>query len=170
MDKAITSALLITISMIMVVMLFNVAYPAIIEGGDTISKMTSRSQDRMSTQVSIVHAASELDSLGNWNDTQTLGHFEVFVWVKNIGSSRIPAVDRLDVFFGPEGNYVRVPHQSETGGAMPYWTWQIENDTEWKPTATLKITLHYPAALASGRYFLKVSTPVGVADDYFLGL
>ena len=59
MDKAITSAMLITISMIMVMMLFNVAYPAIIEGGDTIANMTGRSEARMSTQIEVVHAASE---------------------------------------------------------------------------------------------------------------
>ncbi len=170
MDKAITSAMLITISMIMVMLLFNVAYPAIIEGGDTIANMTGRSQTRMSTQIVVVHAASELDSDGNWYDANTLGDFEVFAWIKNIGSTRIVAVDRLDVFFGPEGNYVRIPHQSEASGSMPYWTSQVENDTEWKPTATLKITLHYPAALPSTRYYLKVGTPTGVSDDYFLGL
>jgi len=170
MDKAITSAMLITISMIMVMMLFNVVYPAIIEGGDTIANMTGRSQTRMSTQIVVVHAASELDSDGNWYDANTLGSFEVFAWLKNVGSTRIIGIDRLDVFFGPEGNYVRIPHQSETVGAFPYWTWQVENDTEWKPTATLKITLHYSAALPSTRYYLKVSTPSGVSDDYFLGM
>jgi len=170
MDKAITSAMLITISMIMVMMLFNVAYPAIIEGGDTITNMAGRSEARMNTQIAIVHAASELGGDGNWYDANTLGDFEVFAWVKNIGTTRIVAVDRLDVFFGPEGNYVRIPHQSEAGGSMPYWTWQVENDTEWKPTATLKIMVHYPAALPSGRYYLKISTPTSVSDDYFLGL
>jgi hypothetical protein len=170
MDKSITTALLIVISMIMALMLFNIAFPAILEGGDAIASMAGRTEDRMRSQIAIIHAAGELDSDGFWQDINGNGDFDAFLWVKNVGSSRIVAVDRLDLFFGPEGNFMRIPHQSAAGGSYPYWTWQLENETEWTPTATLQIDIHYNTTLSSGRYFSKVIAPTGVEDEYYLGL
>lgn len=170
MDKSITTALLIVISMIMAMMLFNVAFPAIIEGGDAIANMAHRTEDRMRSQITIIHATGELDSNGFWQDTNGNGDFDVFIWVKNVGSSRIVAVERLDIFFGPEGNFTRIPHQSVAGGSYPYWTGQVENAAEWTPTATLQIDIHYNITLSSGRYFTKVIAPTGVDDEYYLGM
>ncbi|MBI5958728.1 MAG: hypothetical protein HY866_08335 [Chloroflexi bacterium] len=167
MDKVITTTLLIIVSMVMVMVLFNVAYPAIVEGGDAISSMANRAEDRMKTQITIIHTAGELDSSGVWHDNNNTGDFEVFVWVKNVGASRIIALDRTDVFFGPDGNFTRIPHQSVAGGVLPYWTGQVEGETEWSPTGTVKITIRYPDALAPGRYFVKVTVPTGVSADYF---
>src|SRR5689334_10362309 len=112
MDKAITTALLIVISMIMALLLFNIAYPAIVQSGDAIASMASRASDRMDTQIRIIHAAGELDSSGWWQNSNGNSEFEVFVWVKNLGDTRISALNSLDVFFGPEGNFTRIPHQS----------------------------------------------------------
>ena len=53
MDKVITTAMLIVISMVMALMLFNIAYPAIIEGGDAIVSMAGRVEDRMRSQIAI---------------------------------------------------------------------------------------------------------------------
>lgn len=169
MDKTITTALLIIISMIMVMMLFNVAYPAVMSGSDSLSNMTYRVEERMSQQISVIHIAAELDSSGWWVDNGN-GLFEVFVWVKNIGTARITAIEQFDVFFGAEGNYTRIPHQSTAGGSYPYWSAQVESGTNWSPTATLRITFHYNTALAQGRYYMKVVTPNGVTDEYFVGL
>lgn len=170
MDKAITTALLIVISMMMALMLFNVAYPAVVDGGDAITSMAYKAEERMKSQISIVHAAGELDNIGWWQDTNGNGVFEVFLWVKNIGNSRIIAVDSLDVFFGPEGNFTRIPHESIAGGSFPRWSWQLENASEWTPTATLQIAIHYQAALSQGRYFMKVIVPSGTMTEDFLGL
>lgn len=170
MDKAITTALLIVISMVMSMMLFNAAYPAVIQGGDAITSMTNQVDERMRSQVEIIHAAGELDANGVWQDTNGDGQFETFVWVKNVGDSRIIAYERTDVFFGPEGNFIRIPHQSQAGSSFPYWTAQVENDPEWTPTSTLQIAIHYGSALTSGRYFVKVVIPSGVSADYFLGM
>ncbi len=170
MDKTITTALLIIISMVTALMLFNVAYPAIVEGGAAITSMVGRAEDRMRSQITIIHAGAELDSNGWWQDSNGNGQFEVFLWVKNVGDIRITALDSLDIFFGPEGNFARIPHQSVAGGGYPYWTWEVENASEWTPTATLRITVRYNFALSSGRYFAKVTTPAGVHDDYFLGI
>lgn len=170
MDKAITTALMIMISVVMALMLFNVAYPAIVEGGDAISSMANRQEARLRTEITIIHGAGELDSTGWWQDTNGNGDFEVFVWVKNVGSKRITAMERTDVFFGPEGNFVRIPHQSASGGLSPYWTGTLEGASDWDPSVTLKITIHYAFPLTSGRYFAKAIVSSGVADDYYWGM
>ncbi|MCB8942983.1 MAG: hypothetical protein H6658_04445 [Ardenticatenaceae bacterium] len=170
MDKAIITTMLIVISMVTGILLFNAAYPAIIESSDAMTSMTSRVDEQMKSQISIIHSAGELDSAGWWQDTNSNGNFDIFVWTKNVGATRITAVDQADIFFGPEGNFVRIPHQSQAGGTYPYWDWQVENASEWLPTATLKITIHYGTPLPSGRYFLKVTTPNGIADDHFFSM
>lgn len=170
MDKTITTAILIVVSMIMAIALFNVAYPAVLQGGDAIVSMANRAEDRMRSQIKIIHAASELDSGSGWQDSNGNGDFEVFVWVKNVGAARIIALESMDIFFGPEGNFARIPHESNTGGATPYWSWQIENEAQWVPTGTLKIIIHYSFPLTSGRYYFKAVAPSGVEDSYFLGI
>jgi hypothetical protein len=170
MDKAITTVFLIVISMVLAMMLFNAAYPAISDSSSALLSMAERADDRYSSQVKIIHAAGELDSDGWWQDTNGNGYFETFVWVKNVGATRVIALDQIDVFFGPEGNFSRIPHQSDAGGSYPYWDWQLENASEWTPTATLKIAIHHSFPLTAGRYFLKVTIPNGVSDDYYLGM
>lgn len=170
MDKVITTALLIVVSMAMALALFNVAYPAIIEGGDSITRMASRTDEQLQSQVEVIHAAGEINADGVWQDTNANGLFDAFIWVKNVGATRIIAVNQSDVFFGPEGNFSRIPHQSQAGGSYPYWIWQVENAAEWTPGATLKISIQYATPLSGGRYFIKVAIPSGVSDDYFLGL
>lgn len=170
MDKAITTALLIVISMVMALMLFNVAYPAIVEGGNAINSMAHRTEERMRSQVAIIHAAGELDHLGWWQDANGNNIFEVVAWAKNIGDARIVAFEQMDVFFGPEGNFTRIPHESIAGGSYPRWRGTLENATAWSPAATLRITIQFNSQLSSNRYFLRIVTPNGISDDYFLGL
>lgn len=170
MDKAITTVFLIAISMVLAILLFNAAYPAVIDSSSAMVSMASRADDRLKSQISIIHAAAELDGDGWWQDTNGNGYFETFVWVKNVGDTRVIGLENIDVFFGPEGNFSRIPHESVSAGAYPYWNWQLENAAEWTPTATLRISIHYSFPLAAGRYFLKVTLPNGISDDYYLGL
>lgn len=170
MEKSISTSLFVAVSMIMALILFNAAYPAIIEGGDSIIRMADRAEDRMLSQIAIIHGAGELDQTGWWQDTNGNSEFDVFFWVKNIGTSRILALETVDVFFGTEGNFVRIPHQSTASGSYPYWTAALETGSDWGPTSTLRITIHYSASLSSGRYYAKITTPNGVSDEYFLGI
>lgn len=170
MDKTITTALLIVISMVMAIMLFNVAYPAIIQSGDAITSMTSRADERMRSQVTIIHMTGELDSAGGWADTNGNGDFDAFIWVKNTGTARIVGLEYLDVFFGPEGNFARIPHQSAAGGTYPYWEAQVETGGDWTPASTLRITIHYAFPLATGRYFARVTVPSGVTDADYMSM
>jgi hypothetical protein len=156
MDKAITTSLLIIASMAMALALFNIAYPAIIKGSDAITSMANRADERMTTQVTIIHASSNAN--------------EVFIWVKNTGSTRIIGLEYIDVFFGPEGNFVRIPYQGSADGMMPYWTAEVEGGGDWTPASTLRITLYYPGSLGAGRYFTRITVPSGVSDDYVWGM
>lgn len=170
MDKAITTVFMIIVSIVISVMVFNTVYPAAVRGSDSLVSMRTRMDERMKTQIAMVHATGELDSSGNWQDTNGDGRFNVFIWVKNIGSLRIAAVTDVDVFFGPEGNFMRIPYKDDAGGSYPYWDWQVENDTHWNPTATARIIIYYSTPLARGSYFVKIVTPSGPADDSFFSL
>jgi hypothetical protein len=168
-DKVITTALLIVIGMVMAVALFNAAYPAVVDSSQAISNMAGRTEDRLLSQIEIIHVTAERDSSGWWQDVNGNGYFDVFIWAKNVGSTRIFPVESADVFFGPEGNYARIPHASQAGEAYPRWTGQVENGSEWTPAATLKITIAYELPLAADRYFVKVIAPNGVFDEDFTG-
>jgi hypothetical protein len=170
MDKAITTTFLIIASIITSVMVFNSVLPAILRSRDALVTMRGRMDERIKSQIAVIHASGELDQSATWQDTNADGNFDVFVWVKNIGAVRIPAVEKIDVFFGPEGDFVRIPSQSEAAGSYPYWAWEIENDTDWNPTATIKISINNSSALSSERYFIKIVLPNGLSDAYYFSM
>lgn len=151
MDKTIITAMMIIAGVVSAVFLFNTVLPAITRSGDAMIAMQSRIDDRLRSQIEIIHATAN----GN----------HALMWVKNTGSESIGAIERCDVFFGPENNFSRIPHVDSAAGT-PYWEWSVENDTTWKPTATLLITVTNEAIL-SGRYFVKVATPNGLTDDTY---
>jgi hypothetical protein len=161
---------MIIISIVLSIMVFNMVYPAVVRSGDSLVNMRTRIDDRLKSQVSIVHVTGEYGANGNWSDTNGDGRFNAFVWVKNIGSTRISAVERMDLFFGPQGNFTHIPYVDQAGGSYPYWDWAVENDSLWEPTATGRITIHYSSSPARGRYFVKVVIPSGVADEMYFGL
>lgn len=150
MEKAIITGLMTVAAVIAAALLFTSIYPAVVTGGDALVSMGDRISGRLKSQITIIHA--------------TANGSEAYIWVKNVGAYRIQPMERLDVFFGPENDFVRVPYGSDSGN--PYWDWELENDTNWNPTATLRITVHTDALLA-GRYFVKVTTPEGLSDEYY---
>lgn len=182
MDKAITTVLLTIAGVVSVLAILNAVYPAISRGSSAVVSVAGKVDDRIKTQIRIVHATGELVATNTpqWQDTDSDGDFDIFLWVKNVGSSRLVAIKESDVFFGTEGDFSRIPYVDDAGGGSPNWTYQLENDTEWKPTATLKITIHYtatcgpapcsPAPLASDTYFVKVTSSNGVSDEHFFSL
>ena len=158
MDKVITTTFLIIVSVICATLVFNAVYPAIIQSSDAMTNMKSRVDDRLKSQIAIIHAA------GN------TGSSSAFVWVKNVGSLSIKAVESCDVILGPEGNFARIPHDDEPDRPPhPYWTYEVSgDDSYWTPTATLQITVTHESVLAQGIYFVKVVIPNGISDeDYF---
>jgi len=153
LDKTIITAFLIIAGVVSVVFVFNALYPAVVVSSDALVGMQKRIDERFQSQIEIVHAVA-----------YGVSTKVAYVWVKNVGSSSIRAIERCDVFFGPEGDFSRIPY----GEGDSHWDYEIENDTDWKPTATLKITIDYKDYLEDGtRYFVKVVLPNGMSDDYY---
>jgi hypothetical protein len=147
------TGLLVLASVVSAVALFNALFPAINQGSDTMLSMQRRLDDQARTQVEVVHAI-------NYGVSSDIA----YVWVKNVGSNTISAVESCDVFFGPEGNWSRLAYGTGDGE----WQYTIENDTTWKPTATVKLIIDYTENLSNGeRYFCKIVLPNGISDDYF---
>jgi hypothetical protein len=165
LDKTITTVLLVIAGIVCSIFLFNSVYPMINRSSAAMVSMTDKINDRMQTQINIVHAASSADK-------QT-----VYIWIKNVGSSRIVAIGQSDVFLGPEGSFGRVPFHLNTDGSPispPNWDYTIENDpgniNEWKIGETVKITVTYSSPLTSGTYFIKVIISNGIETEYYFSL
>lgn len=136
----------------------NSAYPMINRSSEAMVSMADKIDDRMQSNVNIVHAATTADRK------------TVYLWVKNVGSNRIVAIEDSDIFFGQETNFARIPYVDDAGGASPSWIYTIENDTEWKTGATVKITITYSSDPGSGTYFAKVVIPNGIADEFYFSM
>lgn len=149
MDKIIVTALLIMASVASAVMVFNAIYPAIGQSSDAITSMERRLDERMKSQIDIIYASQSSGT--------------VLAWVKNIGDVRIVASNSADVFFGPQGNFTRIPY----GTGTPHWEYVIENDSAWNPRATLRISILGYSPLNPGRYYVKMVLPSGATNDYF---
>lgn len=154
MDKAIITVFLIVAGVIAAVLVFNAAYPAVVQSNSDMASMQARIDERLRSEIQVIHIAKSPD----YADV-------ALAWVKNVGSSTIKAIDRCDVFFGPEGAFARIPY----GSGDPHWEYTVENGSTWGPASTLRVTvdLDYPL-LPGERYYFKISTPNGISDDdYF---
>lgn len=148
MDKTIVTALLVMAGVISAVFVFNSIFPIITQSGAALTSMQGRYDERLKTQVEILHATRSGD--------------DVVIWAKNIGAVRVKPVEASDLFFGPEGNFERIPY----GSGTPHWEYTIENDEDWSPTATARITIIGFSPLDPGNYFTKLVLPNGVEDDF----
>lgn len=167
MDKTLTTILLIIASVVAAGLVVNSTYPALVRSSNSVVTASRHMQDRIDTQVSIIYATGELDDSQTWQDTDSDTYFDVKAWVKNVGSIRILGTDQMDVFLGTPGSYERIPHADDAGGSYPRWTYTIENGTEWGPTNTIEIEIHYSSPLSSDTYLIKVITPSGSYDEHY---
>jgi hypothetical protein len=132
--------------------------PAISRAGHSLVSSADVADDRLSSRVEIIHATGQD------------GATEAEAWAKNTGATRIIALTQADLFFGPEDDFQRIPYGG-AGCTAPCWDYEIENDTEWNPTATVHFTVYLSSALATGNtYFVKVVAPNGVEDSKFFTL
>jgi flagellar protein FlaG len=143
----IVTILLIVAGVVCSMAIVNAVYPAITSSSSALIDVSTKVNDRLKSQIEII----EVSSSGS----------EVYIWIKNVGASYINGIDRSDVFFGPVGNMARIPYG---GSAAPRWSYSIENDTKWVPTATTKITLHLQSP-PSGTSIVKVAIPNGISDE-----
>jgi flagellar protein FlaG len=136
----------------------NALMPAISRTTGSIIASADSADGRISTQIEIIHA------------TGSAGSPSVDAWAKNVGAIEITALTRVDVFFGPESGFTRLP-QGTSRCTAPCWYYSIENDSAWNPTATMHITINWDSNLSAGTtYFLKVVTPNGVSDARFFSV
>jgi archaellum component FlaG (FlaF/FlaG flagellin family) len=154
MDKVMVTILLVIAGVVCSMVVVNAMFPLINRSSGAIIDTVGKIDDRIKSNIEIIEVADESS--------------DVHVWVKNIGASKITAIDQSDIFFGPDGNFERIPYGS-AGSSEPYWDYTLENDTKWMPTATVKITIHLESP-PSGVYFLKVVIHNGISDEYIFGM
>lgn len=136
-------------------MVIGALMPAISRSGQALVMSADMANSRLTSDVEIVHA------------TGTDGASQMIAWVKNTGSTDIIAVKQSDVFFGPEADFERIPY-GDVGCTAPCWTYTVENDTRWNPTATIRVTVFLTTPLAAGNtYYFKIVTPNGIGDTKF---
>jgi hypothetical protein len=157
-DKAITTALLIIAGVVCMIFVFNSVYPMINRSSEAMTSMAEQVDERMKSRINIVHAAN--------NSTRT----QIYLWIKNVGTQRILAVEESDLFFGQEDDFERVPYVDDAEGAYPRWSFELENDTEWKTSATIKVTITYDSDPGAGTYFAKFIIPNGIYDEFYFSM
>jgi archaellum component FlaG (FlaF/FlaG flagellin family) len=116
--------------------------------------MTDRLNDKMQTNVDVISAI---------NTSSTT----VKVWVKNTGTSIIPAtvVEMGDVIFGRIGEYSHVQYADSGVG----WDFALLNsdDTNWQDSETIEITITTALELEKGDYYFRFNTYNGVDDELY---
>ncbi len=159
MDKVITSMLLIIAAIVATVVVINSVLPSIQRTSSDIVAASDVVGTRIRSDVKIIEA-SGMDG----SDT-------VQIWAKNVGAAQIPSLDKIDVFFGPVGNFERIsydasptcPNPDPPPRTSPCWQYTLENDTKWSPSATLRITIYLDYNLAAGTdYISTIVLPNGV--------
>ena len=101
MDKAITTALLVIAGVICIMFIFNSVYPAVNRSSQAMVSMSETLNERMKSRINIVHAAGSADRTN------------VYIWVKNVGSTRIVKIEESDIFFGQEDDFARIPYLTD---------------------------------------------------------
>ena len=158
MDKTITTALLILAGVVCMIFIFNSVFPMINRSSQAMVSMADTIDDRMKSRINIVHAANSVDR-------QT-----VYLWVKNIGSSRIVSIEESDLFFGQEDDFARIPYVTDAGASYPRWAYNIENDDLWVTGATVKVTISYDSDPGAATYYAKIVIPNGISDEYYFSM
>ena len=158
MDKAVTTALLIIAGVVCMIFVFNSVYPMINRSSQAMVSMAEQVDERMKSRINIVHAAS------------TANRTSIYLWIKNVGTQRVVDIDECDLFLGPSDNFSRIPYSEDAEGGYPQWTYDLENDSEWQTSATLKITVDYSSDPGAGTYYTKLIIPNGVADEYYFSM
>ena len=171
MDKVLSTILLMVAAVVCVTLVINAVYPAITSSTGAIGSASARMNERMRSQIEIIHTAGELDGDGNWQDTNSNNYFDVFIWVKNVGTEPVVDVGRCDIFLADNQMvWAWIPHVDYAEGQFPQWDYAIENGAEWSIATTLRIEISYESPLSSGEYRVKVLIPNGVSDDYYFSM
>ena len=159
MDKVITTMLLLIAGVIATVVVINAILPAVQRAGSDIIAASDVAGNRIRSDVRII----ELSAV----DTDDFAQ----VWAKNTGASRIDAIDKSSVFFGPVNNFGYVGYDATSECPTPAvpprtvdcWQYAIEDDTQWSISSTVRITVYLSYDLAAGtEYVMKLVLANGI--------
>jgi len=166
-DKVITSMMLLIASIVGVVFVINAVLPSIQRTSNDIVTASDVVGARLRSDVRIVEASGVVDT------------DYVQVWAKNIGASTVASLDKIDVFFGPTDNFERITYDVAATCPSPVppprtqscWQYVLENDTQWAPSATLRITVYLTADLAAATdYVVTIVLPNGITASKVFSL
>jgi hypothetical protein len=158
-DKVITSMLLIIAAIVATVVVINAVLPSIQRTSSDIAAASDVVGRRLRSDVRIVEA------------TGVAGEDVVHIWAKNVGASTIPSLEKIDVFFGETDDFGRVGYDPEDTCPNPSppprsencWQYELENDSEWVPSATLRIDIYLTYDLETGKdYVSTIVLPNGL--------
>ncbi|MDY6892329.1 MAG: hypothetical protein SVO26_01245 [Chloroflexota bacterium] len=171
MDKALTTILLVVAAVVCVTLVINAVYPAVTTTSGALGGASARMNERIRSHIEIIHAAGELDNDGQWQDTNEDSNFDIFIWVKNVGSEPVDDIERCDVLLsGNDTVWAWIPHVDYADGEYPRWDEEIENGDEWGTATTVMIEVSYDETLSPGEYNVKVLIPNGISDDYYFSM
>jgi len=139
-----TTAMFLITAVIAAGVLINAVFPVVYTMAGTFQSATHESDVRLRTDFKIVAAFA--------NSTHAN------VWMKNIGSQRIPLTDiqRSDLFCGPVGNYGRLTYLPDYPEHLVNGQWtetliDLNTNNYWDSGETLQVTARTP--LTGDTYF-----------------
>jgi hypothetical protein len=140
------------------IFVFNSVYPMVNRSSQAMVSMAEKVDERMKSRINIVHAANSANRT------------TIYLWAKNIGTQRVTNIEDCDLFFGQENDFERIPYKGEVDGTYPQWDYNLENDTEWETSATLKLTITFGSDPGAGTYYAKFIIPNGIYDEYYFSM
>jgi len=152
-DKVIVTGLLVIASVTAAVLVITTILPTISSSSQSVASAQREAADRMRTSIEIIAVSSNAAGI------------QIDVWVKNVGTKTITAIDRSDVFLAQEGT--RFDAMTYDQGGAPN-TWKTElNEPTWSRGDTLHVVIAIDASepVGDGDHTLMVSTPNGITAE-----
>lgn len=153
-----TTAMFLITAVLAAGVLINAVFPVVYNMAGTFNSATHESDMRMRTDFKIINSFA----------TGTTAQ----VWMKNIGSARIPLADieRSDVFCGEVGNFAHLTYTEGIAGDgewdASFWSpeYDINNNGYWDPGETVMITAKTPTLPdeSGGSVYYQFTLPNGV--------
>jgi flagellar protein FlaG len=161
-SETITTALFLISAVIAAGVLLNAVYPVVYNMAGTFSSTTHESDVRMRTDFKVISTVASAGSPGTAQ-----------VWMKNIGSERIPLADikKSDVFCGAVGSFDRLTYANVLPSALfdGEWTedfgspsYDLNGNAMWDPGETIKIAAKTTIPATGNEVYFQFSLPSGV--------
>ena len=160
MDKVLTTTLLTMAAVVAAVMVINTMIPVIGTSGSSVLSSSGAAAEQIKTNVEIIAVHAQT----------TTGTSTISVWIKNVGSVEVLAIDLSDVFV-QEGNttFTRYSYQAGTLDLdADEWTYEIQDGkSSWIIRATIKVTIAFNGEMGvnSRDYLVKFTTNNGIIDE-----